>query len=628
MISIADKLSAQDDSTKLIPPDTALLQQSDSLKEPPKPPVYYKQFMSRASIYSDYYFPYDLRHDLNSDHISYSIADLTDLHSGFDQINFGPYGQPYYLFHDGLPINRFRIDEFEYDYATFSLPFTGITDSRRIPLADAVEFRSYRFISAISDNEMILMTPVIPDSGAITSAYMQKGDFGFSNTMIRFLSSAGTRARIGVNASFKNSKGYISNTEKKLENFRLYNKYQLNDSYQLQQDVIFFTSRDDIAYRNDFADYLGESRSDFLGISLGLTSNGSCTLFDKTGFVYQRFNEAVRGDHDKYRQAHEVYNLKIEKRLTWSGWENSLEIQPYYKRITFDPDYYHYSGIEISDFSAYRITQALSFNFSIKTDINKYAQTALSFDGGVEYSNCPCMSLYGQVFRLSEKPSDYELFARSPAIGYYNQSGDPVNYIISGTDALDNTRQTGFTGGFRYDKHGFKTNMYFKFADLQNYHFWQAQTIAGDTVSVGPVARDAGLIAGGVDLETKLPLKFNTKLVYSYNRIEDSDSDANLSMIPRHRAIIALYRSVAIPRLNLDVLLNFEGEYHSETFISPYNSARLDDRLLMNFSVQFNIKTLTIYYNMDNVFDSEHRTVYDYPLQRGVWWGFLWNFYN
>ena len=46
----------------------------------------------------------------------------------------------------------------------------------------------------------------------------------------------------------------------------------------------------------------------------------------------------------------------------------------------------------------------------------------------------------------------------------------------------------------------------------------------------------------------------------------------------------------------------------------------------MNFSVQFKIKTLTIYYNMDNVFDTEYRTVYDYPIQRGIWWGFLWNF--
>jgi len=151
--------------------------------------------------------------------------------------------------------------------------------------------------------------------------------------------------------------------------------------------------------------------------------------------------------------------------------------------------------------------------------------------------------------------------------------------------------------------------------------------IDGSVVS-SPMPHDAEWIMAGADVLTTLPSEVNTRLAYSYCKLYDSDNDSYLTLAPRHNLYASLIKELYIERFNLHCLVNLEGEYHSANYIDPLNPVRLDDYMLMNFKLHFKIKKLTIFYNMDNVFNKPHRNVYDYESRRAVWWGFVWSFLN
>ncbi len=601
-------------------PDSAKIPPADSMEIPP---VLYQKYLSQDSLEVESFMPCRVDNTIHTKRFANSVGDALRPHASFELVREGAYGQRSYLVFGGLPIDRFKFGDYVFDYGQFNLPINGITSSRLISLPEA-DIMFYPVFSDPADfHTPISYRPEYSDTGALSSAYMQKGDYGFSNTMVKFVSRVGNRGRFGFTAGFKLSNGYLENQKKDMENYRVFGAYQISENYQIQPDLAFYFTNDKLHFINDYSNYRGESKSSFIGFSLALAAKEKSRLFSRTAFIFQRYSESVRGQHPKYRQESLDYRLKVENGLTISNWQTSVTIEPYYRNIEFEPAKNNYIGLDAYGFSKYDLLKSIDLNLAASLAVSKYADKDISIAGGISYHPCECLILSGQLFRITRPPGDFELFASSPEIGLLTLASDSIHYSFHGTTDLDNTDYTGYSAGIEITKGRFNWRIFAKQAEIKSLTFWSQ-----GLESSAPYQRDANWLMGGAELRTVLPLKFNALLSYSYGRLRDADSEANLTLVPRHKAFVSLARQVYIPTLGLDVNLDLEGEYHSENYKSPYNPVTLGDYFLMNVKLQFKIKSLTIFYNQDNVFSKPYRTIYDYEIRRDYWWGFLWNFLN
>lgn len=616
------------DSTKIPPPDSMTILPVDSLQIPPRdsmtiPPVLYQKYLSEDSVEAKSFMAYRIDNTIYTKRLANSVGDALRPHAGFDLVREGSYGQRSYLVFGALPIDRYKFGDYVFDYGQFALPVNGITDSRLISLAESAEM----FYSVFSDptdfHTPISYHPEYSDTGALSSAYMEKGNYGFSNTMVKFVSNAGERGRFGFTAGFKLSNGYLDNQKKDMENYRVFGAYQISENYQLQPDLAFYFTNDKLHFINDYANYRGESKSSFIGFTLALAAKEKSRLFSRTAFIFQRYSESVRGQHPKYRQESLDYRFEVENGLTISNWQTTLTFEPYYKNIEFEPEKNNYAGLDAYGFSKYDLLNHIDLNLAASLSLNKFANKDISIAGGINLHPADALTFSGQLFRITRPPNDFGLFANSPIIGLLSSASDSIHYSFHGDENLENTDYTGYSAGFKIKTGGLDWRLFAKQAEINKLTFW-SQNLESAT----PYQRDANWLMGGAELRTVLPLKVDALLSYSYGRLRDANNGVNLAIVPRHKAFISLAKQVYIPKLGLDVNLNLEGEYHSENYKSPYNPATLGDYFLMNIKLQFKIKSLTIFYNQDNVAGKPYRTIYDYEIRRNYWWGFLWNFIN
>ncbi|MBD3217482.1 MAG: hypothetical protein GF310_04340 [candidate division Zixibacteria bacterium] len=602
------------------PPDTTEAVITDTLIEKP---IEYVQYLDRDSLILQSLLPHRINNTIYTDKFSYSAGASLSPYAGFKLNRKGPYGQKEFLVFGGMPVQSFVLGDFVFDYGQFGLPVSGLTDSRLIGYEQAAHIYYPLFSTSEDINAAYCFRPPYPESGALTSAYMQKGDFGFSNTMVRFGGNIGGRGRIGFTAGFKQSDGYVDDQEKDLENFQLYGNYQLSENYQLQPDLLFFNTDDNLRFLNEFENYEGESKADFVGLSMALSMKERLWLLDRAAFIFQRFAESVRGDHDKYRHVSQMYKLKLENSINISDWHTYIDLEPFVKSIEFEPEETDYAGLKASGFSRYDLIKNLNINLSASITVSEYAENDISLAGGLSYSKCDCLILSGQIFRVTKPPSDFSLFAKSPQLDLLQITGDNGQYSFAGNSELDNTDFLGYSLGMQFEQGIITGKLFFKQAGISN-SIWWSQDLTGSV----PYQRDANWIVGGFDIFAELPLNIDSRIAYSYGRLEDQDSERNLAFAPRHNAYASFSKGIYIPKLNLYFMTTLEGQYHSKSYKSPYNSETVGEYFLMNAQLQFKIKTLTIFYNMDNVFNKPHRDFYDYELRRRIWWGFLWNFRN
>jgi hypothetical protein len=617
---MAQELPAEEeipDSIQTAVPDSAI-----------EPAPFYDQIADSDSLVIRSFFPHVISNSTDNLRIPYSLADLLKTRSGFGELRLGPFGQSSYLLYGGRPVDRFVMGDFVFDYARFSLPANGLTDARMIPPGGSERLYFGNFDQGYNNRGLYLFHPAIPDSGSLTNAYMQKGDFGFSNTMIRFGSRAFNRAAFGFTADFKQSGGYITASKKDLEDFRLYTYYQLNDKYQLQPDIIFFNADDELRFPGFYADYKVNSESDFVGISLALASSDKSSLLNRTAFVYQRFTETVRGVDDKYLHRSESYRLKVENGAGLFGWDHYFTLEPYVKKISFNPRKVTYAGADFADYSTYTFSPKFELNLSLSASIAENQDPGLALAFGERYGFSENLAICGQIFGSYEIPRDFELFAHSPEFVIIPVVAMSGVYMFEGNSKLDNTSQLGYNLALEAKQGTLAASFYFKQAFISDLYLWEEGRLPDDSKYSTPISRNAEWILAGADLLMTLPSEVNARIAYSYCRLFDPDNDRYLTFAPRHNLYASLIRELYIERFNLQCLANLEGEYHSANYIDPINPVKLDDYMLMNFKLHFKIKKLTIFYNMDNVFNKPHRTVYDYESRRAVWWGFVWSFLN
>jgi outer membrane cobalamin receptor len=210
----------------------------------------------------------------------------------------------------------------------------------------------------------------------------------------------------------------------------------------------------------------------------------------------------------------------------------------------------------------------------------------------------------------------------------FDTDGDSLSdYIHTGNTSLSPSTSNTLSGAIRFEGEGYRIALTGRESRIDRMVTWDRHE---DSLVVlySAVARDADHRALSASIQ--LTPFAGTELLagYTYACLEDRDDGSNLSLMPRHNLYTSVSWKMHIGRFRLDVFPSLEVEYHSTNHASHVNTESLDDYVLANGMINFKIKSFTFYYSMENIFDTEHRTVNDYLQYRQVWWGFRWIFRN
>ena len=589
--------------------------------------VFYQHYNSFNQDSLSYLKKTSIDYDATGRNIACGPADLLKSSPEFEMAEAGPFGHTRYQTFYGLPLEEIRLGDFRFDYSTFGLPANSFIDTRLLSLSNADRIIYDRMISADNFNSIYFERMPAPDSNAFSSAMMQKGDYGFSNTLVRFATPLGYRANLGLAVGNKQSDGYLADWQKDAESYRIYGNYQLNDNYQLQSDLLFSSISDQHRFLTGYNGYQGNSEIDWFGYSLALASSDSARYLRRSAFVYQEFSETVRGFHDKFSREQKTFRLILENDFTLGKFRTIYQVEPYYCQAKFDSDY-DFPGLRMFSQSHLRLSESFTTALSLSTGFDKYRDTRLSVTLGNRLELADSLQLNAQVFRISRGADENELFSATPLLQFTDEDGLSLDYIQSGNDDLPLTVYQGIGGSLDFEREQFGFSLFSKYAQIEDFIYWTDIDPSSDLALITPQTSDLKWLNIGSALKWKLPYSFELSGSYSYNYLEDEAETSSFALVPRHNLYGSLSKHLYIAKLNLHVDLLFETEYHSTNYKSIYNPEELGRYAIANFQIHFNIKSFTLFYSMDNIFSNRYRTFYDYDNVRAVWWGFRWNFIN
>lgn len=589
--------------------------------------VFYQKYDTYNQDSLSYSQKKSIDYDATGRKIANGPADLLKSYPEFELSEAGPFGHTRYLTLYGLPLERIQLNDFQFAYSTFALPQKSFIDTRLLSLSNADQVVYDRLINAGNFNSVCFDKMPAPDTNAFSSATMQKGDYGFSNTLVRFATPLGYRANIGLAVGNKQSDGYLADWHKEAESYRLYGNYQLNDKYQIQSDLLFSSIDDQHRFLTGYNGYQGNSEIDWFGYSLALASSDSARFLRRTAFVYQSFSETLRGFHDKFTHEQSTFRLMFENDLNLGKLHSIYKIEPFYQRVKYDSDH-DFAGLSLSKHSQLRLSESFSSSISVSTEFDKYRDARLSATLGSHVAVTDGLQVNAQVFRISRGANQSELFAAAPQLQFTDENGISIDYIQSGNDDLPLSIFTGVGGLLDYKSKQFGFSLFSKYAQVEDFIYWTDIDPSDNLALVTPQTSDLKWLNIGSDFMWELPYEFELSGSYSYNYLEDKDETLSFSLVPRHNLYGALFKHLYISSLNLHIDLLFETEYHSTNYKSIYNPEELGRYAVANFEIHFNIKSFTLFYSMDNIFSNRYRTFYDYENVRAVWWGFRWNFIN
>jgi len=552
-----------------------------------------------------------------------SLCDVVKCDMRFYSLRQGPNGQRYSISYLGLPAYMLDISpEVPGQYEAMRVPPLGLTDLRLYGLEKTDEILivpnpAFGGFSKIAGYEQAPNYDV-----PYTEVSIFRGDYSFSNALIKFRQPASRRLSWGASIGVERSNGYLTGSEKERQNYALDFSYKLLPDWQ-----ILFKS----AYQNVNDEVIG------LGLEQYTTGKRDLTLQDITISAIRqdttgnrnRIDAYYRSFDDKFRaselisQRYESFYLKGESVREHDSFRLYTKNHLSYRRVRFDSAYHAYTVADFSGGAEFKGIQNLT-PFMGGGVLAGYNDDAfISLVGNVKWTPLDPVNLTigGKLNHIP--PTD---MARWLPRGRYDFDGNGViEYIHSGYGDLRPTRAISAYTTISAGSERVGLEIGGLTADLNDLVIWRYYS--GTPSVYFSDATDATLYSGTASSFVNPFSTVEIELDYSYSRIKDNE-DMDISLMPRHNLFGRLFWEQRINRFNLTVWPSIEFEYHSENYADYLNPYIMDDYALVNIRYSVKLKSFTFYYSMENVFDVEYETLYGYPSERKVVWGFRWMFEN
>jgi hypothetical protein len=386
------------------------------------------------------------------------------------------------------------------------------------------------------------------------------------------------------------------------------------------------TVDDSLAQLGLWSGITAEREDFFRALEMSAVSGDSNGNISRGAVSYQTFEEKIRSrgrfylwqKHDSFRCNADVVRTSEARRLHMTS-------ELLVNRLTFDSGYDYYTRFSVDGaldlLRQSRVSCRLVGRYLY--DWGDASRLGGGVTAGLRVAEGLSAYVTGDV--SSVPPSDMARFLKPG--GYVTDRNGSQDYNHGGDRGLEPTTLTSLSGALRFECERYGLVATGRISRVDDLVIWQRYEGAEGGLYTSE-ARDADLCAMTVIGEVSPfgDLWLNSE--YTFARLQNRDTDDDLSLMPRHNLYASLSCKQRIGNLQLEVFPSIEIEYHSENYRNHFNYTDLGEYLLVHGRLSARIKSFTFYYTMENIFDREHETVYGYPCFRRVWWGFRWIFIN
>ena len=589
-------------------------------------------------VYPDFYetnpLPFDsftgVRHEIDLSgsrrRIYYSLSDALRPMASFYSLKLGPFGQSYGITYLGLPSYLCSISPNPGgSYDVYQFPPTGTYDLRLVGLERFDKLLVEVDNPVTSTASVSAYNDAYNEKNALSEVSTHWGDFSYSNTNVLFKQNVDRRFGWGFTVGIEKSDGYRTFSRKERENYNLDLHYKLTPRWQLNSHIRFMNADDQLSQLGRLETFTSTREDRFRGAEIFAVSGDSIGGCKELFISWQQFQEKIRASTLFLRQRHDSFRFggKIVKDMG----AHRLFVIPHvaFNRATFDPGYEDYMRINVHGgvnlFQDRRISWLLTgrylFDYGDRSRIGGGAR--MNFEATEKLSSW----VSGDVANIA--PADMARFLKSRNFDL-NRDGT-IEYNHGGDPSLKPTTMSSVSGGFEFGSESYNLTTFGKAARISDMVIWQSyedsqcgryQSEAHDADLYALCASGLASFLGSIDVKTS----------YTYTRLLEKDTDNNLSLMPRHNLYGSISWKQHVRKLRLEFFPSIEAEYHSENLHSYLNPVNLGAYYLLHGKLSVRIKGFTFYYTMENIFNSTHRTVFGYPSNRAVWWGFRWIFIN
>jgi hypothetical protein len=560
----------------------------------------------------------------NQDRMHFTLRDAVRPITSFYALRFGPPGQSYSLTYLGLPpYMYYREPDHAGAYDVYQFPPVGLPDMRLFSLeqGDLLVVDTDDPMTGTAKIES--RTAAFNDETAYSEAQIFKGDYSYANTDVIFKQNTNERLGWGFRIGIEKSDGYISSSAKARENFNVGVRYKLNSGWQLGSNLRFMSVDDRLAQLGRWQSVTAEGSRSLSGLTVFAMKRDSTRCALNVSAWWQEFEEKIRSSRFFLWQEHEQSGAKISIKRAIGA--HSLFFRPEiaYSHVTFDHGYEYYTrviadgGIDLRAGRDLSCLVACNYLFDWGSASRIGGTLRATYDPGSRAT----VYAYGTVKHVP--PSDMARFLKPKGVDF-NRDGFP-EYNHGGDPMLKPTMLAVASAGIALKREYWSIAVSGKTGRIDDMVIWQAYEGSQGGLYQSE-AVDADLYTGSLDADVLLFDLLSLKSSYTYARIEQTDSEKNLSVMPRHNAYGSISLRQHINRLRLNLVPSIEAEYHSENFRSYANPEKLGGYLLLHGKLSVRIKSFSFYYTMENILNKTHQTAYYYPSNRRVWWGIRWIF--
>ncbi|MBU1320108.1 MAG: hypothetical protein KKG33_08580 [candidate division Zixibacteria bacterium] len=606
------------------PFDSVLIE--DSLGLPAELPTIYPEFYDRNPMTTTLSTGYGDIVELAGNHpqMYFSLCDALRDDTQFYRLTSGPMGQSYGMTFLGLPPYLLRLSpDLAGSYQLYEFPIAGMNDLR---------------LFSLEQGDVLIVDTDDPRSGTASliayrrphnanEAYadlsIHKGNYSYSNTDVIFKQRPGSRFGWGFNAGVEGNNGYRSNSRKDRENYAVDLHYKLTPAWQLNADVRYLNVDDNLAHLGRWESITAERDDAYRSLTVDALNEDSSGNYVRAYAHYQTFEEKVRSRYLFLRQKIDNYKFGCELVRPVRQHTAFFESQLVFNRVTIEPGHDYYTRINVLGgarlFPEERLSWVLSGNYLYDWgDASRVGGTAEMILRSID-----SLTLRTSVGVSHIPPTDMARFLKPWGLEI---AGDgPSLYYHNGDRSLKPTLVAKASAEIRYSLGRYDLTATGRACRIDNMVIWQAYE--GESGGLyQPEAHEANLYALTGTCGIRFLGSAKLKSSYTYTRIDDKNSDGNLSLMPRHNIHASVSWKQHVRKLKLDAFPSIDAEYHSTNFGNYLNTGDLGDYILLHARISLRIKSFNFYYTMENIANKKYQTVFGYPSSRRVWWGLRWLF--
>ena len=620
-----------------------LAQASDSLQEEMVSDT--AQKISEEKFIDEQEFKREVLRDFsNQDEISFQdiddsfardLGDILKTRSAVNAIKVGPPGQPEAVFRGGGRSFRVFLDGILYEQQSLYIPQKGILDLNSILVEniERIEILPSAAANVWGKGSALGGVNIITKDHKGAEPYSRVtadwGPEGYRRTQVELGRGVTSRGKIYLTAGFKESNGYLANSDYDATALSGKTTLRLKGNLNLRLFAHQYKTKMGLPLFPDTNIEDARKRENNWGITGNLLfqQKGNSLLRLDLGFDKGEQEVKSKSYGFEIKKIMRLLSLRAIQTIKWPRRHN-LKLEAYADSKKYETSDYRRTGYT----EYFSLTDIINLNekmnFLVFSKIEKEDEFRVDFSGsgGISYKIAPDLNLFSTIGTFVNYPSSMDLYWTSVSL---NLNDTLTDYMEAGNPHLKSQKSTVFDLGAGLGKENCRVSCLLFKSKMDDFFYW---TNVDTSIAYGywkPINTRADMWGVSFNSALRFLDHFRSSVSYCFKESKDANKKLDLPYSPKHSLFGYLQYENEFLKREIGLKLRLETNILSERFLDEYEKDKEPGVALLNGKIAIRFLDFHFYYVAENITDRAYRLTKNCPMpQRSWWWGFYWEFFD